>query len=134
LTPKWRVITIASLLAIVLIIVWVCFQSARNDDQKISQKYALSIKVSVQNGCGFTGVASHIRRSLADKSVDVISTGNARKFIYEETIIVVKLDEPDELKRLQSITGIKNVIYAENSNYPVPFIIIAGRDYQNYFK
>jgi hypothetical protein len=92
-----------------------------------------SIRIMVHNGCGFTGVAQNIRNSLIGKNIDVVEIGNTRRFIYNETIIVVKHDDPEDLLRLKRMTGIENVIYAVNQNYFVPFIIIAGRDYQKYF-
>jgi glutamate dehydrogenase/leucine dehydrogenase len=97
------------------------------------ERYFPSIKIMVQNGCGYAGVANNVRRFLHDKNVDVVRVSNAQRFIYDETIIVVKHNDDEELKRLQKITGINNVIYAVNEQYFVPYIIIAGRDYQKYF-
>jgi len=135
LTSKWRLLASFALIVVVLVTVMsIRFCHTTDDETDIVQKYSPSIKVTVENGCGFNGVANYIRRALAEKKVDVISTSNAKKYVYDETIIVVKINETADLKRLQAITGIKNVIYAENQNSIAPFIIIAGRDYQQYFR
>ena len=93
-----------------------------------------AIRVVVYNGCGFVGVASHVREYLSEKNVDVVSVGNTRKFVHKESLIVVKQYDEIDLKRLKRITGIPNVIFAINEDFNVPFIIIAGRDYQRYFR
>jgi hypothetical protein len=92
-----------------------------------------AIKIGLVNGCGYQGVAANIADFLDNKNIDVVQVANARKFIYKETIIVVKQDDEVELKRLMTITGIKQVIYSLNETYPVSFLIIAGKDYQTYF-
>ena len=92
-----------------------------------------AIKIIVQNGSGFSGVANNVKDNLFGKNIEVVGVGNARKFVYDETIIIVKHGDNIDLKRIQNMTGIENVIYAVNENYFVPFIIVAGRDYQKYF-
>ena len=97
------------------------------------ERYLPAIRVVVHNGCGFVGVANNVRHSLFGKNIDVVGVGNTRRFIYDETIIVVKHGDEMELRRLKRMTGIENVIYAVNENFFVPFIIIAGRDYRRFF-
>jgi hypothetical protein len=125
------IILITSILTVVAI-----YNSKNKDivESDSMDKYYPAIKIVVQNGCGFSGVANNVKHSLADKNVDVVNVNNTRKFIYDETLIVVKHNDEDDLRRLKSITGINNVIYAVNDSYIVPFIVIAGKDYQNYFK
>jgi hypothetical protein len=94
-----------------------------------------AIHVLVYNGCGFTGVANNVRSYISRNSlnINVVGIGNTRRFIYNESIIVVKHYDETDLRRLQNMTGIRNVAFALNENYMAPFIIIAGRDYQNFF-
>jgi hypothetical protein len=112
----------------------VSYERSQKDDNLLSEDNYPSIKIMVQNGCGFAGVANNVKTSLNDKNIDVIGIGNTRKFIYDETVIVVKQIDEVDLKRLQRMTGIKNIVYSVNENYFVPFIIIAGKEYQRYFK
>lgn len=93
-----------------------------------------AIKIALVNGCGYQGVAANISEAISNKNIDVIQIANARKFIYKESIIVVKVNDQNELERLKEMTGINQVIYALNDSSPVPFIIIAGKDYQKYFQ
>jgi hypothetical protein len=92
-----------------------------------------AIKVALINGCGYQGVANNIAEAMTDKNIDVVQVANARKFIYKESIIVVKIPDNDDLQRLKEMTGINQVIYAVNNSSQVPFFIIAGKDYQKYF-
>ncbi len=93
-----------------------------------------AIKVILLNGCGYQGVANYIMESLGSKNIDVDVMTNTRKFIYKETIIVVKKNDKNELERLKAMTGIQKVIYALNESSSVPFYIIAGKDYLTYFQ
>lgn len=93
-----------------------------------------AIKIALMNGCGYQGVANYITECLATKNIDVEIQTNTRKFIYKETLIVVKKEDKNELERLKAMTGIQKVIYALNESASVPFYIIAGKDYLNYFQ
>jgi len=108
--------------------------SKKDANDYLSESNFPSIKIMVQNGCGFNGVAQNVRNSLINKNIDVVGIGNSRKFIYDESLIVVKHDDEVDLRRLKNMTGIENVIYAVDENYFVPFIIVAGKDYQKFFK
>ena len=125
-------ILIVIIIALSGIKIFMIRENNKKTDDSID-KYFPAIKVIVQNGCGFAGVANNVKNSLSNHNIDVISVNNARKFVYDDTLIVVKHNDEDDLKRLKSTTGIENVIYAINENYLVPFIIIAGKDYQKYF-
>jgi hypothetical protein len=94
-----------------------------------------AIQVLIYNGCGFTGVANNVRAYISrnNLNINVVGIGNTRRFVYEESLIVVKHYDRLDLRRLQSMTGIQNVAFAINENYIAPFIIIAGRDYQTFF-
>lgn len=107
----------------------------RNDKDRNAEKEAQypAIKIALVNGCGYQGVANNIADALANKNIDVVQVANARKFIYKESIIVVKIMDQNDLNRLKEMTGITQVIYAINQSSPVPFLIIAGKDYQKYF-
>ena len=120
-------------LSIGLFILLLSIDSKRVEENEFDERNYPAIRVVVHNGCGYVGVANNVRRYLFDKNIDVVGVGNTRRFIYDETIIVVKHEDDVDLRRLQNMTGIPNVIYAINENYFVPFIIIAGRDYQRYF-
>ncbi|MCK9329780.1 MAG: LytR C-terminal domain-containing protein [Candidatus Cloacimonetes bacterium] len=103
------------------------------DDKKSVEEVFPAIRVYIYNGCGFQGVANRINEYLLNANIDVVNTRNAQKFVYDETVIVVKHNDENDLRRLKDMTGINNVIYAVNKNFEVPFIIIAGKDYEKFF-
>ncbi|HNX00362.1 MAG TPA: LytR C-terminal domain-containing protein [Candidatus Cloacimonadota bacterium] len=89
-----------------------------------------SIKISLLNGCGFEGAASEMTDFLGKKNIEIVATGNAPKFIYNKTIIVVKKMDQGDLQRLMEMTGIQQWTMAE-TDYPIaPFVIIIGKDYE----
>jgi hypothetical protein len=67
---------------------------------------------------------------LSDKNIDIVATGNAEKFIYNKTIIVVKKMDRDDLLRLMKMTGITQWTLAETEYSIAPFTIIIGKDYE----
>ena len=129
------IVIIASILVSIGIVVFMSgYESKKVVDDILDEAYMPAIRIYVHNGSGFRGVANNVRQSVFGKNIEVVGVGNTRKFIYDETVIVVKHDDETELIRLKRMTGVENVIYAVNSNYYVPFIIIAGRDYQRFFR
>ncbi len=133
--PKLILILVLAFMAVLGVLLYLA--SREYSQKKAVAKYEEklpAIKITLFNGCGFEGVANDVSASLADKNVDIIQCENADKFIYDQTIIVVKNGDQSDLQRLMKITGIKNVVYAESENYPSPFIIIIGKDYMQIFK
>ena len=131
---KYAIIVLITFVILGLSAFFILNRKIEENDGLLSEDNYPSIKIMVYNGCGFTGVANNVKNYLQSKNIDVVSTRNTQKFVYDETLIVVKKNDEIDLKRLQKMTGIENVIYATNDNFDVPFVIIAGKDYQKYFK
>jgi hypothetical protein len=96
-----------------------------------------SIKVSIVNGCGFPGIATEVKEKLIKKGkIDVIAWKNNTRnmFIYKQTIIIAKQDNPEKLAYLQHLTGIPFRAYSFNPNSIEEYYIILGHDYEKYFK
>lgn len=129
---KW--ISIAGGLLFVVILIMLRFSTSITSDRDSATRYFPSIKVIILNGCGFDGVADNLRRYLFERNVDAIRIGNTEFRNHAESMIVVKHQDDEDLKRLKDITGIENVIYAVDEKFSVPFIIIAGKDYRTYMK
>ncbi|MBP7562312.1 MAG: LytR C-terminal domain-containing protein [Candidatus Cloacimonetes bacterium] len=126
------IISILIILGCGLYFYFVIYPKMKDKTDHTEEQYP-AIKIGLVNGCGYQGVAGNIAEAMTDKNIDVVQISNARKFIYKESVIVVKIDDKNELERLKKMTGITHVIYALNDTYPVPFLIIAGKDYQTYF-
>ena len=96
-----------------------------------------AVKVSILNGCGYPGIATDVKEQLLENDlIDVIAWKNnfRNMFIYDQTIIIAKRDNPKKLKYLMDITGIKRRAYAFNSDNIEEYYIILGKDYKKYFK
>ena len=131
---KSAIIILLTLVILGLSVYFILNRKIEEKDGLLSEDNYPSIKIMVYNGCGFSGVANNVKNYLQTKNIDVVNTRNTQRFVYDETLIVVKKNDEIDLKRLQKMTGIEHVIYATNDNFDVPFIIIAGKDYQKYFK
>ncbi len=97
--------------------------------------YFPAIRIKVLNGCGFHGAAAEMASYLnRNSNVDIIGVGNADSFNYNRTIIVMKKDSPEELKRLKKYTNIERHAYALSSDANESFQVIVGMDYKNHIK
>ena len=134
---KFFLVTFISIFFIMLIgISFIYIQVSGRKTEIISEdieEIFPAIRIFIYNGCGFQGVANRINEYLLDVNIDVVNTRNAQRFVHDKTLIVVKHDDEKDLQRLKNMTGIENIIYAVNSNFEVPFIIIAGKDYEKFF-
>jgi hypothetical protein len=95
-----------------------------------------AVKISIINGCGYPGIATQVKDKLMVKGkIDVISWRNNTRnmFIYKQTIIIAKRDDPEKLAYLQHITGIPHRTYVYNSDSIEDFYIVLGHDYTEYF-
>jgi hypothetical protein len=93
-----------------------------------------AIRVRVLNGCGHRNAASDFGNFLIRHNIDIVGVGNADKFIYDKSIIVVKQDDPQDLRRLIRYTGITRRVYALDSNTVESFQVIVGRDFRDYIR
>ncbi|MEA2104339.1 MAG: LytR C-terminal domain-containing protein [Candidatus Cloacimonadota bacterium] len=92
------------------------------------------IDIQVLNGVGKAGLAREIRNELIDLGFNVLSFGNANKFCYLKSVIIIKKLDYNKLNQLKNIISIPYLYEQSNkwSNYD--FVIIVGRDYKKYFK
>lgn len=102
-------------------------------DRKIEDEEILpAIRIRILNGCGHRNAASDFNNFMRRHNVDVIGIGNADKFIYDKSIIVVKRDDPQDLKRLMRYSGIKRRVFAIDDHSTESFQIILGKDFRQY--
>jgi len=116
-----------------LLIIALMFTSCKKEEVEVEDNFP-AITVKVINGCGFQGVAANFRDFLVRYNIDVRGTENARKFIFNRTIIVVKHEDEQDLQRLMRYTGITRRIYALSEHSNEAFHIIVGNDYREYLK
>lgn len=90
--------------------------------------------VAVWNGVGVSGVANDCANELKKLGWNVISTGNAAQFVYEETFVVYK-DTNDEAaaRLLASDLGQGRVVRsAARYSYTGNLLVVVGKDYKPY--
>ncbi|NLN84672.1 MAG: hypothetical protein GX135_01040, partial [Candidatus Cloacimonetes bacterium] len=78
--------------------------------------------------------AAEYTEFIKDKNIDVVEIGSTSKPIYNKSIIEVKTNDPQDLARLQKMTGITRHALAVEKDPPVPFIIILGDDFDTFMK
>jgi hypothetical protein len=134
LTPikrkRWLILVIAIVLFVGATVGFFIYRYHSLKKKETYESTLPSIRICLKNGCGFEGAASEMTEYLSDKNIDIVATGNAEKFIYNKTIIVVKKMDPDDLRRLIKMTGIQQWTLAENEYSVAPFVIIIGKDYE----
>lgn len=131
------IIIVLIIIGVVLYLGYYKMTEKKSDEDSAIKIPETTVKVSILNGCGFPGIATEVKEKLMKKgNIDVIAWKNNTRnmYIYKQTIIVAKHDEPDKLKYLQTTTGIPFRAFAFNSNNIEEFYIILGLDYKQYFE
>ena len=105
-----------------------------NDEFEDYDNTLPAIRIRILNGCGFKGAAAEMRNHLSQYNVDIVGIGNADRFVYDKTIIVVKQDDHQDLERLMRYTDIDRRVYALSDDSVESFQIIVGRDYLTYLQ
>ncbi len=129
--PDYRSLLSQYKVAWLLLLAFAMLVSCR-DQRNDSEDMMPAIRIRILNGCGFRNAASDFRNYIIRYNVDVIGVGNADKFIYNRSIIVVKREDPQDLERLMRYTGISRRVYALDSQTDESFQIILGKDFRDY--
>ncbi|MCD4651274.1 MAG: LytR C-terminal domain-containing protein [Candidatus Cloacimonetes bacterium] len=124
----WLYVLIVLILGIVSAGVY--YLKNRKPEPEVQEQQLPAIKIKLLNGCGIPGIAASIRHKLMEQNIDVISVGNAEKFIYNKSMIVMKKKDEQDLARLIKMTGIQIHIEALNVESLAPFEIIIGKDFK----
>ncbi len=144
---------IVILLIIIIIFGWSLSKSflshkvpANNSNQKIepTQKIKLfenydnqTLKVTILNGCGVSGVGNDFSNILKTKyGLTIIRTENADNFDYETTKVVIINESNPNIENLLTILGINiddgNVEFNSSYNPQEDIQIIIGKDYLDF--
>ena len=129
----WHIMIIV---AAVLVAGYVIYRNYLRDDNPLPPGEASmpAIKVIVSNGCGYESLATDYAEFISRLNIEVVKLTDTPKPIYDKSIIVVRKQDNQDLKRLQAMTGIQRFTLAINDASEAPFIIILGRDYQQFMK
>ena len=90
--------------------------------------------IAIWNGVGVSGVAGDCAEELKKHGWNVESTGNAAQFVYDETLVVYKENEDEEMANLLvSDLGQGRVVRsAMRYSFIGDILVVVGQDYQPY--
>ncbi len=69
-----------------------------------------NIRVEVLNGCGTDGLARKVGLHLRSLGFDVLTFENAESYNYPESIVIDRVGQPDDARRVAEALGIPNQI------------------------
>lgn len=90
------------------------------------------IQVEVLNGCGVPGTGDRFKDFLRSKGCDVVNVENYINFNVEKTLIIDRIGNISNAKKIASILGAKvsSVFPQLNDDYFVDVTVIVGKDYR----
>jgi hypothetical protein len=103
------------------------------DPKKADTEVEEIIQIDVLNGCGVAGVATTFTNYLRLRGYDVVEIGNYRTFDVPESIIIDRVGNLENAKKVAYALGIQenNVIQQINPDYFLDATLIIGNDYEN---
>jgi hypothetical protein len=90
---------------------------------------ARPLTVSIRNGSGIPGVAGDAEAALRRMEVSVVEVGNADRFDYPETVLIVRR-RGAEVELLAERIGCRNVTTQIKKNAAADAELILGADYR----
>ncbi len=102
------------------------------DPKKADQEAVEIIQIDVLNGCGVAGVATTFTNYLRLRGYDVVEIGNYRTFDVPESIIIDRIGNLENARKVAYALGIheSNVIQQINPDYFLDATLIIGKDYE----
>lgn len=106
-------------------------QSVNKNTEAKKQTASEVIQVEVLNGCGVAGVADRFTDFLREHKFDVVNVGNYFTFNVDETIVVDRIGNLENARKVARSLGIQrtNVVQQLNNNYFLDVSIIIGKNY-----
>ncbi len=89
------------------------------------------IQVEILNGCGVTGIADRFTDFLRNSNIDVVNTGNYYTFDIDETMVIDRIGNVSNAKKIAQLLGIKpeKAFSQLNDDYFLDVTVIVGKDY-----
>jgi len=102
------------------------------DPTKTGNESVEIIQIDVLNGCGVAGVASTFTSYLRSRGYDVVEIGNYRTYDVPESIVIDRIGNFENAKKVAYALGIKenNVIQQINHDYFLDATVIIGKDFK----
>ncbi len=98
------------------------------------QKPILDIEVEILNGCGIPGLAGKVSDYLRSQQMDVVRSDNADHYNYEQTILILRNENFDGLKKVAQSFGIDDqdafhIKHIPDDQLSVDVTVIIGSDF-----
>jgi hypothetical protein len=125
------------ILALIVYLIYSIFIKINSNSIEVENrnvnKVSEIIQVEVLNGCGIKGVGERFTDFLRNNNVDVVYTGNYKSFDVDKTLIVDRIGNMANAKKIAELLGVKekNIIQQINEEYFLDVSIIVGGDYYN---
>jgi len=102
------------------------------DPTKLENEVVEIIQIDVLNGCGVSGVAREFTSYLRSRGYDVVEIGNYRTFDVPESIVIDRIGNLENAKKVAYALGIKesNVIQQINHDYFLDATVVIGKDFE----
>jgi hypothetical protein len=100
--------------------------------------FDLSVKIAILNGNGYPNVATEVKEYFLEQhgeNIDVVGCRNvdSHKFIYKQSLVIMKHDVPQKLDYIMKLTDIPFRIIALDDDSIEEIQIVLGKDYLEYF-
>ncbi len=91
------------------------------------------IQMDVLNGCGSSGAGSEITSYLRARGFDVVDLRNYRTFDVPETLVIDRVANKENAKRVAYALGVaeSNIVEQLNPDYYVDVTVVIGKDYHS---
>jgi hypothetical protein len=91
------------------------------------------IQLEVLNGCGKDGIADRFTSYLRTINFDVVHTGNYRSFEVDHSLVIDRVGNVANAKKVAEALGINNnhIIQQLNKDYFLDVSVIIGKDFNN---
>jgi len=105
----------------------------QNDSDNGTLKPSKIIQLEVLNGCGKEGIADELTSYLRANNFDVVRTGNYRSFDVDYSLIIDRLGNMANAKKVAEALGVSedHIIQQLNEEYFLDVTFIIGKDYNN---
>lgn len=129
------------ILALLIIALFIFLQKAFEPEtveftEEIS--FDVSVKIAILNGNGYPNVATEVKEHFLEQhgeNIDVVGCRNvdSNKFIYKQSLVIMKHDVPQKLEYIMNLTDIPFRIIALDDDSIEEIQIVLGKDYLEYF-
>lgn len=129
-------IIIFILVGLVILMSWSIYDKIRSERVEVIEEVTTDvaseiIQVEVLNGCGVTGIADRFTDFLRSNDFDVVSSGNYNSFDIDKTLVIDRIGNITNARKIAESLGIKpaKAFSQLNKDYFLDVTVIIGKDY-----